>query len=124
MRRSAPLAPALALVVTLGTGPVSAQETPQDEGLSLMERGAQMFLRGLMDEAEPAMKEMQRLIDEMQPAMRQFVQEMGPALSELLGKVDDLSNYHAPEMLPNGDIILRRKVPMPEAPAPGEGIDL
>lgn len=78
-----------------------------------MEEGARLFLRGMMEEAEPAMKELQRLVEDMEPAMRQFVQEMGPALNELLGKVDDLSNYHPPEMLPNGDIIMRRKLPMP-----------
>jgi hypothetical protein len=29
--------------------------------------------------------------------------------------IGDVRNYHAPEMLPNGDIIIRRRVP---APAP------
>jgi len=42
---------------------------------------------------------------------------MGPAFGELMGKIDDLSVYHPPEMLPNGDIILRRKAPLdPDAP--------
>ncbi|MCM2563822.1 hypothetical protein M8756_17055 [Lutimaribacter sp. EGI FJ00015] len=93
----------------------------ETEGYSLMEEGARMFLRGMMDEAEPALRELRRFVEDMEPAMREFVQEMGPALNELAEKIDDLSNYHPPEMLPNGDIILRRKVPMPTVPdAPGE----
>ncbi len=108
--------------------PLSATAQDSDEdGFSLMEEGARMFLRGMMDEAEPALRELRRLVEDMEPAMRQFVQEMGPALNDLAEKIDDFSNYHPPEMLPNGDIILRRKVPMPAAPeAPGENgeIDL
>ena len=30
---------------------------------------------------------------------------------EIMAMIDDLANYHAPERLPNGDIILRRKTP-------------
>lgn len=109
----------IVLAFALATLPVSAvaQDTEKD-GFSLMEEGARLFLRGMMEEAEPALKELQRLVEDMEPAMRQFVQEMGPALNELLGQVDDLSNYHAPEMLPNGDIILRRKTPLPPPDMP------
>ena len=103
---------------------VATAQDAESDGFSLMEEGAKLFLRGMMDEAEPALKELQRLMQDMQPAMRQFVQEMGPALNDLLGKVDDLSNYHPPEMLPNGDIILRRKVPVQEQPDPGGEIEL
>jgi hypothetical protein len=41
--------------------------------------------------------------------MQQFLDEMGPALTELLDTISDWSNYAAPEVLPNGDIIIRRK---------------
>ncbi|HSG57127.1 MAG TPA: hypothetical protein VLA45_16880, partial [Paracoccaceae bacterium] len=58
-----------------------------------------------------AMEGLRDLADDMEPAMRQFVQEMGPALRDLIGKIDDLSTYHPPEMLPNGDIIMRKKTP-------------
>lgn len=101
-----------ALVAVLSLSPALAEE--EGEGFSLMEKGAKLFLRGLMDEAEPAMKDMQRLFEGMEPALRQFMQDMGPALSDLMGKVDDLTLYEAPEMLPNGDIILRRKPDAPE----------
>jgi hypothetical protein len=109
------------LVIALALAPLSApaQDTAED-GFSLMEEGARMFLRGMMDEAEPALRDLRRFVEEMEPAMRRFVEEMGPALNELAEKVDDFSNYHPPEMLPNGDIILRRKAPeQPEPTVPG-----
>lgn len=46
--------------------------------------------------------------------LEQFMDEMGPALNEMQGLIEDWSNYAAPEILPNGDIIIRRK---PNAPA-------
>lgn len=110
------LASALAL-------PLHAEETPADEGFSLMEEGARLLFRGLMQEMEPALKEMEGLSTQLEPALRGFVQNMGPALGEFLGKVDDFSNYHPPEFLPNGDIILRRKLPA-EIETPGGEIDL
>lgn len=98
--------------------PVSAQEAEDDpSGMSLMERGAQMFMDGIMREMEPAMKDLKGLAETMGPELRRFVQEMGPAFGELMGQIDDLSAYHPPELLPNGDIILRRKAPaQPDAP--------
>ena len=41
--------------------------------------------------------------------------EMGPAMIELMDEVKDWSAYEAPEILENGDIIIRRK---PQEPAP------
>ena len=98
--------------------PLSAQEAEDDpSGLSLMERGAQMFMDGIRREMEPAMDDLKGLAESMGPELRRFVEEMGPAFGELMGKIDDLSVYHPPEMLPNGDIILRRKAPLdPDAP--------
>jgi len=90
-------------------------------GLTLMERGAQMFFEGLLSEMEPAIDEMQNLAEEIGPGMAQMMQQMGPAFGDLLDRVDDLSNYEPPVMLPNGDIIIRRK---PEAPEIEGPIDL
>lgn len=87
-----------------------------------MEEGAKMILRGLMTEMEPALEELEGLAREMEPAMRSFVTEMGPAMKDLLEQVEDWTLYHPPEILPNGDIILRRR---PEAEiVPPEEIDL
>lgn len=116
-----PLLP-FALVVSLAAAPAFAEG---DDGLSIMERGAQLFFEGLMKEMEPAIEEFSGLADQMGPALRNFAAEMGPKLSELMDQVEDWSVYQAPEMLPNGDIIIRRnpdypleKPDMPIEPAP------
>lgn len=89
--------------------PVQAQDS--EEGFSLMERGAQLFFEGIKREMEPALDDLMALAEDMEPALREFVSEMGPAFVELMGKIEDLSAYHPPEMLPNGDIIIRKKTP-------------
>ncbi|MEM7752887.1 MAG: hypothetical protein AAF230_05690 [Pseudomonadota bacterium] len=43
--------------------------------------------------------------------MQGFMQEMEPALEDFQGFVEDLNAYHPPEVLPNGDILIRRKTP-------------
>ena len=107
-------APALFVALMLAAMPVAAQDsappTPEtapgdlDEGLSLMERGMGLFLRGLMDEMEPA-------LDEMGAAAEALSRNLGPMLADLMDLVDDVRAYHAPELLPNGDIIIRRRTP-------------
>ena len=94
--------------------PAFAQE---DEGLSLMERGAQMLMEGLMQQMEPALEDLQGLAEEFGPALSDFTAQMGPALRGLLEEVEDWSVYEPPEMLENGDIIIRRKPPA-DAPVP------
>lgn len=86
--------------------PVAAQE---DDNKSLMEQGAELFFEGLRKEMEPALDELLGLATEFGPAMQSFFEEMGPALADLANEVKDWSVYEAPEMLPNGDIIIRRK---------------
>lgn len=68
------------------------------EGLGLIEEGARLLLRG-------------------------FVDEMAPLLRDLEGMIDDLALYHPPEILPNGDILLRRRVPRDPEVAPDDGIE-
>ncbi len=84
-----------------------------DQGFNLMEEGARMLMRGLMDEMEPTLDILRENFEEMGPAFAEFVRSVGPAFGELLEQVDDLRNYEAPEFLPNGDIIMRRS---PDAP--------
>lgn len=96
--------------------PATAQEsseTDTEDGFNLMEEGARMLLRGLMTEMEPAIDDLRDTFDEMGPAFAEFAQSVGPAFAELLEQVDDIRNYEAPEILPNGDIIIRRS---PDAP--------
>jgi hypothetical protein len=113
---------AAALALCLAAAPLAAQETapetPQDEdGMSLMEEGARLFFRGIMSELDPALRELEGMARELEPAVRDFAREMGPALADMLERVEDWNAYHPPEMLPNGDIILRRKEPLEEPPA-------
>ena len=101
----------LALICVCGcfATPVVAEEEP-----SLLEQGAQMFLEGLMQEMEPALEGMQEFGERLTPSFRKFMSEMGPALTELLDKVEDWSVYEAPVILENGDIIIRRKAKTPD----------
>ena len=82
----------------------STEATPPsadvDEGVSLMQEGAKLLFRGLMGQMEPTLKDMTTALGEVEPKLR-----------ELLAMVDDLRNYHTPEKLENGDIIIRRKTP-------------
>jgi hypothetical protein len=103
------------LVLCLSAGPITAQQGDSDaptgdveEGFSLLEEGAKLLFRGLIDQMGPA-------LDEMQKGLEGMSEEARPALEALLGMIDDMRNYEAPERLPNGDIIIRRK---PDAPLP------
>lgn len=106
------LAPLL-IVACLGF-PAAAQERSEppkgdmEEGMSLLERGIDLILRGFMEEMEPT-------LDEMQRGLEGAARELGPALDQLMALFDDIRNYEAPERLPNGDIIIRRR---PDAPPP------
>lgn len=95
--------------------PAFAQE---DDGKSLMEQGAELFFEGLRKEMAPSLESLQGFAQELGPSMLAFIEEMGPALAELAATVQDWSAYHAPEMLPNGDIIIRKKTERdtPETP--------
>lgn len=78
--------------------PAAAEEGEFAEGLDLLGQGTRLLMEGLMD-------------------------EFGPALNGLRESLSDLDAYHAPEILPNGDIIIRRKTPA-EGEIPEDGIEL
>ncbi|WP_298861154.1 hypothetical protein [uncultured Sulfitobacter sp.] len=101
---------AVPLVTLMLASPLMAQE----DGPTLMERGAQLFFEGLMKEMAPAIDEMAKLMEEAGPALQDFVSEMGPKLLSMLQEVEDWSVYEAPEVQPNGDIIIRRKPDVPK----------
>lgn len=76
-------------------GPVQAQSPEPDqaaegfaEGLNLLGEGARLMLRGLHS-------------------------ELAPMLEALGAAMDDVNAYEMPEVLENGDILIRRK-PAPE----------
>lgn len=126
---------ALGFAACLAASPAAGEEKAGD-GFSLMEQGAKLLMEGIMQEMEPAIEDLRRFGEEVEPGLRRFIAEMGPALGELMQKIDDFTVYEPPELLPNGDIIIRRKPPLdPEtgkpvkpdtsdAPGPGGEIDL
>lgn len=79
--------------------PAFAQDTPEPEGRDLMSEALRLFMRGLLQEMEPAMDDFSALLD-------------------------NLDAYHAPEVLPNGDIIIRRKTPSDPEESDPEEIEL
>ena len=106
---------AVALTLTLSPAHAqTAQPGEVEEGFDLMEEGAKLLFRGLLNEMDPAIEELKGLADEIGPQMQLFAEEMGPAFAELMAQVDDLRNYEAPELMPNGDIIIRRRQVAPE----------
>lgn len=114
-----------AAALTLAALPVSSQEGEIEEGMSLMEQGAQMLLRGLIDEIEPQLDEFEALAEEIGPLAEMLATEMGPGVLEMMRDVDSFSFYEPPEILPNGDIILRRRPDAPQwIPPDGGAIDL
>lgn len=74
-----------------------------------MEEGLQLFFEGLKDEMSPALRDLRGMVEDLGPPMQRFLAEMGPALAEILAEVDDWTLYETPEILPNGDIIIRRR---------------
>lgn len=100
---------ALALGVTL-VQPVTAADggAPADnpalsEGAELLSEGFRLLLKGLANEVEP------------------MAEEWSKGWAELARKFGDMQVYYPPEVLPNGDIIIRRREPLVvEPPVEGE----
>ena len=83
----------------------------QDEGSGPMERGLRLFMDGLRDEMEPALRDLEGLTRDAAPLLRRLQESLGSV-------VGDLDAYEAPEFLPNGDILIRRRSPLPPADEP------
>lgn len=92
----------VAIALLLLAQPVNAQSDQMKEGMDLLSKGTRMLLEGL-------------------------IIEMDPMLQELRDALGNLNAYHPPEVLPNGDIIIRRRTPLPppaEGKSEGEEIEL
>jgi hypothetical protein len=83
----------LAIILVMAASGVTAQESERD--FEPLTRGIEKLLRDLFSEVEPALRELRETID-------------------------NLDEYEAPEMLPNGDIIIRRKTPLEPPSEPDE----
>ena len=93
-----------------------APPVPEDDGFSLMEEGMKLVMRGMLAEMEPTLDQMDEAFSKLEPSL----QELGPKLMSLMSMIDDVGNYDFPVMLPNGDILIRRNVPLvPVEPEPG-----
>lgn len=116
----------IALLGSLSLTPALAEEAPavpeaappaaEEEAPGLIEQGARMFLRGLIEEIGPQ-------VDEMTSGIEEAARKLGPELERLMALVDDVKNYEPPERLPNGDIVIRRKSGAPPPPPLPEGKD-
>ena len=88
----AKLVPAIVLSAVLAVPAVAQDDSPPlseelQEGIDIIERGTRLLLESL-------------------------IEDLGPAWAELRHMLNELNSYHPPEILPNGDIIIRRKVPL------------
>ncbi|MEM7268474.1 MAG: AAA+ family ATPase [Pseudomonadota bacterium] len=83
---------ALIFAVALVAAPVHAEDGPKSEPLL---------------PSEEEMKELGRMAEGW---MRLFADQMSPMMERLKTIVDDLDRYEAPEVMSNGDIIIRRKL--------------
>jgi hypothetical protein len=107
----------VAFALCLIAAPAFAEEpavppSAESEGFSLMEEGMKLVMRGMMQEMEPALDEMGKALEEAGPALEGLGAEIGPKLRQLVALIDDIGNYDAPVMLPNGDILIRRNAPL------------
>ncbi|EAR49677.1 hypothetical protein OG2516_03443 [Oceanicola granulosus HTCC2516] len=116
----------LSAALSLALLPAHAQQDdppanePVEDGLNLMEEGAKLLFRGLLNELEPALDDLEGLSEEMRDGLRLFADEMGPAIVEMMRLIDEITYYERPEILPNGDIIIRRRPDAPPWEAPDD----
>ncbi len=96
---------AAAIALTL-VQPAHAEDHNIREGWDLLGEGSRLLLEGLMDEMRPV-----------------FEEHMLPMLVELSDLIDDIQMYEMPEMLENGDIIIRRRPPEEDA-QPDDPVEL
>ncbi|MBK5927511.1 hypothetical protein [Rhodobaculum claviforme] len=91
------LRPICLVVLLTATPGALAQDAAPSEGAGPLQEGTRQLLRDLMEELEPGLRALQR-------------------------RLGDLSAYYPPEVLPNGDILIRRRTEpsdvRPDAPEP------
>jgi hypothetical protein len=106
-----PMRKVLALCLILAAPPVAAQDTPLQPTPPQPTPPLSEQLEGLM----------QRFLERVLPPMEQGLQAIEPDLRDLMTRLQGMAQYEAPEILPNGDILIRRKPPadhLPDKDAP------
>lgn len=96
------LAATLSAPVALADDKAPPPNPEISEGAELLSRGFRLLLEGLAKEVDP------------------MADKLAEGWAELAERFDDMSAYHPPEILPNGDIIIRRRAPLQPKEAPGE----
>jgi len=97
MKSALPLALVLALAAPVQAQTDRPSPPAEEPGTPFMEFIDRM-LRGFMTEAEPQMRELERGFEALEPELQRFLERMR-----------DMTRYHPPEVLPNGDILIRRR---------------
>ncbi len=69
------------------------------------------MLRGFMTEIEPQMRDLERGFEALEPELQAFLE-----------RLRGMAQYHPPEVLPNGDILIRRRE-AEEVPPEDEEVD-
>ena len=69
--------------------------------------------------AQDFAKEFERFSKEAQEFFGELAENLAPMIEGFQEKIGDLNQYHPPEILPNGDIIIRRKEKL-DTPKPSE----
>lgn len=92
----------LALLLVLAL-PAHAQEA---EPPSLVERGLQLFMEGLAEEMAPALRDLEGLAERMAEDALPLMEALRDRLGDAFAGLDA---YHPPEVLENGDILIRRR---------------
>jgi hypothetical protein len=72
--------------------------------------GADTENRPLSEQLDEAFR---GLMEQMKPALDEFLETL-----EVLEGIDSIEHYQRPEILPNGDIIIRRREDAPPLPRP------
>ena len=105
--------------------PAQAQGQPQtapQPPAQLQDAPADLFERGMEAVLDNVLREMQPTFDDMARGLDHARNTFGPALNDLGTLVDDIGNYQAPERLPNGDILIRRRADAPPPPPLGDAL--
>ena len=108
------------VILSIGMSPTQADEP----SLGLIKQNEQFFLKSLLKQLPDALNDLEALTRPLELSLRSFTQEIAPYWGDLLQKVEDWSIYRAPKVLPNGDIILRKKPPTQPNVRPLGDIDL
>ena len=104
----------LILAAALIAAPLAGHaQDSSDEGSNAIEQGAELFLRGLLEEVQPPLEELAGIGAKHLLTLQAIMDEMGPAFAEVFERIDSITYYQPPEILPNGDIVFRRS---PDAP--------